>query len=194
MRVRTPGSIKAATLAAASACLLAASASVTLGEVRTFDINAIGAQEVNSAGVPNQGDPDGSALGTITLDNGTGSGNTGSVTINLTVSNIDGSFSGHHIHQAPSTTTGPIVIDFGNPNTILTGTPTSGTLSGTITGLPAATITNVFAGPTGFYYNLPTTPNVPGGAVRHQLPEPGSAVLAGLGAAGLLTRRRRRAA
>ena len=188
MRVRTPGSIKATTLAAASACLLAASASVGLGEVRTFDITANGAQEVNSAGVPNQGDPDGSALGTITLDNGTGSGSTGSAMFNLNIANIDGTLSGHHIHQAPSTTTGPIVIDFGNPNTILTGTPTSGTLSGTITGLPAA---NVFAGPTGFYYNLHSTPQFPGGAVRDQIPEPASLALLGVFAVGMLARRRR---
>ena len=174
--------------------VLAAVASNARANSVSFPIAANGAQEVNAAGVPNQGDTNGTAVGTIVLDNGTGSGNTGSATFNLTVSNIDGSFSGHHIHQAPATTTGSIVVDFGDPDTILTGTATSGTLSGTITGLPAATITNVFNNPTGFYYNLHTTPNFPGGAVRHQLPEPGSAVLVGLGALGLLARRRRRSA
>ena len=161
-------------------------------EVRTFDITANGAQEVNAAGVPNQGDPDGSAVGTIRLDNGSGSGNTGSATITLALANIDGTLSGHHIHQAPSTTTGPIVVDFGNPNTILSGTPTSGNLSGTITGLPAATITNVFNNPTGFYYNLHSTPNFPAGAVRDQIPEPAGLPLAALASVTMLARRRRR--
>ena len=179
------------TLAAAAAVTLSAAlASPARAASVTYNINANGAAEVTSGGVPNQGDPNGLAVGTLTLDNGTGSGNTGSAVINLTVSNINGTFSGHHIHNAPSTTTGPIVLDFGNPTTILTGTPTSGTLSGTITGLPSATIINVFATPINFYYNLHTTPDFPGGAVRHQLPEPGAMSLLAL--AGLAALRRRR--
>ena len=165
----------------------------TFAAETTYTIFADGESEVTAAGVPNQGDLDGSAIGTITLNNGTGAGSTGSATINLTVALIDGTFNGHHIHQAPATTTGPIVLDFGNPATILTGTPTAGTLSGTITGLSATTITNIFNSPTGFYYNLHTTPNFPGGAVRHQLPEPASVVLFALaGSVTLLSRPRRR--
>src|SRR5688572_17755124 len=161
----------------------------------TYTIFADGESEVTAAGVPNQGDLDGSAIGTITLNNGTGAGSTGSATINLTVALIDGTFSGHHIHQAPATTTGSIVVDFGNPSTILTGTPTAGTLSGTITGLPAATITTIFGNPAGFYYNLHSTPNFPGGAVRDQLtvvPEPGTTALFIAGACGMVIRRLRR--
>jgi hypothetical protein len=157
----------------------------------TYNIFANGIKEVNAAGTPN-GDADGTATGTIRLDNGTGSGSTGTATINLTLANIDGTLSGHHIHQAPSTTTGNIVVDFGNPTTILTGSGASGTLSGTITGLPSATITGIFGNPTGFYYNLHSTPNFASGAVRDQLPEPGSFALVGLTALGLLARRRRR--
>ncbi|HEV3409404.1 MAG TPA: CHRD domain-containing protein, partial [Chthoniobacterales bacterium] len=97
-----------------------------------------------------------------------------------------GVLSGHHIHQAPSTTTGPIVIDFGNPNTILMGTPMNGTLNGTITGLPAATITSVFNNPTGFYYNLHSTPDYPGGAVRDQIPEPSSVAIFACGTLAFL--------
>jgi hypothetical protein len=168
----------------------AVAASAARASSITYDIRANGIKEITAAGVPN-GDPDGQAVGTIRLDNGTGSGNTGFAVINLAVTNVDGTLSGHHIHQAPATTTGAIVVDFGNPTTILTGTAQNGTLSGTISNLPAATITSVFANPTGFYYNLHSTPSFAGGAVRDQLPEPGSAALVALGALGLLTRRRR---
>lgn len=173
-------------------CFAVAASSVRAASM-TYDIVANGIKEVNSAGVPN-GDPDGTAIGTIRLDNGTGAGSTGFAVINLNIANIDGTLSGHHIHQAPPTTTGGIVLDLGNPNTILTGTPMSGTLSGTTSGLSAATIDNVFANPLAFYYNLHSTPGFPGGAVRDQLPEPGAAALAGLGALALLARRRRRTA
>jgi CHRD domain/PEP-CTERM motif len=148
----------------------------------TFPINATGAEEVTAAGVPNQGDLDGSAIGTITLDEGAG-GATGSATFNLLLANLDFDFTGHHIHQAPATTTGPIVLDFGDPNTILSGS----TLLGTITGLPSATIAAVFANPSGFYYNLHNTP-FPSGAVRDQLapvPEPAIVWLVGSGLVGL---------
>lgn len=137
------------------------------GATATFNINANGAKEVTSTGTPNQGDVDGTAIGTITFDNGTGSGNTGSAIINLTLTNLDTGtidLTGHHIHQAPSTTTGPIVIDFGDPDTIRSGN----TLSGTITGLPAATITSLMANSSGFYYNLHNA-QFTGGAVRDQL-------------------------
>jgi hypothetical protein len=146
--------------------------------------------EVSAGGAPNQGDPDGMAIGTLTLDNGTGSGTTGFAVLNLTVSNINGTFSGNHIHNAPSTTTGPIVLDFGNPTAFLTGTPTAGTISGTINGLSATTITNVFTTPTNFYYNLHTTPDFPGGAVRSQLPEPGALSILALASIAAVRRRR----
>ena len=159
----------------------------SLADSVTFNIFANGAKEVSSVGEPNQGDPDGTAMGTILLDNGTGSGNTGFATINLSLSMIDGSLSGHHIHEAPSTTTGPIVVNFGDPDTILTGTAMNGTLSGTIMGLPAATITTIFANPTNFYYNLHSDPNYIGGAVRDQLvPEPSSVTVFACGTLGLL--------
>lgn len=181
-----------ATLALSLTVLLAASASIHAATL-SFSINANGAKEVTAAGVPNQGDVNGSAIGTLTLDNGTGAGTTGSAIFSLVIGNIDGSFTGHHIHSAPSTTTGPVVVNFGDPATILTGTSASGTLTGTITGLPAATITSIFANPADFYYNLHSS-SFPGGAVRDQLtpvPEPGSAMVIAFSACGLLLRRRR---
>lgn len=153
-----------------------------------FNISANGAKEVNSGGVPNQGDLDGTAIGTLTLDNGTGSGTTGSATFNLSLTNIDlSNFTGHHIHQAPATTTGSIVLDFGDPDNIRTGS----VLSGTITGLSATTINNIFANPPGFYYNLHNGA-FPGGAVRDQLvPEPATLSLFAFAGLAVLRRRRR---
>jgi hypothetical protein len=155
-----------------------------LAAQQTFNINANGAKEVTAGGVPNQGDPDGTAIGTLTLDNVTGQ-----AIINITLANIDTTtLSGHHVHQAPFNTTGNIVLDFGDPDNIRTGN----LLSGTIGGLSTTTINNVFANPSGFYYNIHNTP-FSGGAVRDQLPEPGVALLVGIGAIGLMRRRGRKA-
>jgi hypothetical protein len=154
----------------------------------TFNINANGFNEVTAGGVPGQGDPDGTATGTLMLDNGTGAGNTGSATFNITLSNIDiTTLSGHHIHIGPPTTTGGIVLDFGDPDTIRTGS----LLSGTISSLSAVTISNIFANPTGFYYNIHNG-GFPGGAVRDQLPEPGTYALIATGALALFAARRHR--
>ena len=53
----------------------------------TFNIHADGIQEVSATGTPN-GDPDGSAVGTLTLDSGTG-GTTGQAIFNIVFSNVD---------------------------------------------------------------------------------------------------------
>jgi hypothetical protein len=176
--------------AAVTAVLLGASPQAQ-GASQVFPISATGAAEVTAGGVPNQGDPDGLAVGTITLDNGTGSGNTGSAIINVTLSGLDENtinLTGNHIHQAPATTTGSIVLDFGDPDAIRAGNQ----LSGTITGLSSATINNVFANPSGFYYNIHNA-QFPGGAVRSQLtPEPGAITFLALGAGALIRRRCRR--
>jgi hypothetical protein len=177
-------------LAAAVLAFAILFAPVGYATVMTFSISASGAKEVNAAGVPNQGDPDGTATGTLTLNNGTGSGTTGSATFSLTLNNIDlTTLTGHHIHQAPATTTGTIVLDFGDPDTIRSGS----VLSGTISNLSATTITSVFANPAGFYYNIHNGA-FPGGAVRDQLtpiPEPAAVSLLPLAALAIAARRRR---
>ena len=150
----------------------------------TFIITATGLEEVNAAGVPNQGDPDGFANGTLTLDSGT-TGATGSATFNLTVGNIAFPFTGFHIHQAPATTTGSIVLDFGNPETFRT----NNTVAGTVSNLSSTTVNNVLANPAGFYFNMHNTP-FPAGAVRDQLttpiPEPSSLAVITLSGIGMM--------
>jgi len=154
-----------------------------------FSINADGIKEVTAGGTPGQGDLDGTAIGTLTLDNGTGVGTTGSATFNITLANLDlTSLTGHHIHQAVATTTGGIVLDFGDPDTIRSGS----VLSGTITGLSATVVTAVLGNPPGFYYNVHNG-SFPSGAVRDQLsvPEPAASALLLIGAVTLFGRRRR---
>jgi hypothetical protein len=157
----------------------------------SFSITATGLEEVNASGVPNQGDPDGFANGTLTLDTGT-TGNTGSATFNLTVGNIAFPLSGFHIHQAPATTTGSIVLDFGNPETFRT----NNTVAGTVNNLSSTTINNVLANPSNFYFNMHNGA-FPGGAVRDQLttviPEPSALAIIAISGIGVtLSARRRR--
>jgi hypothetical protein len=156
-----------------------------------FNINANGTKEVNSSGVP-VGDPDGSLVGTLTLDDGTG-GTTGTAIFNLTFANLDVPFTGFHIHQAPPTTSGGIVLPFANPDSFRSGN----SLAGTIGSLSSTVIDNIFANPGAFYLNLHNGP-FGGGAVRDQLspvPEPSvfGLALAGAALAGIVARRRAKA-
>lgn len=184
-------SLRASLVAIFSCTLLLTITASVQADQFTFNINADGMQEVDGAGTPNQGDLDGSAIGTITLNDGNGTGMdlTGSATFSLTLSNIDlSNLTGHHFHMAPFGMNGAIRLDFGDPDTVLSGNM----LTGTIMNLRADRIQEVFAGPTGFYYNLHNG-SFPAGAVRDQLvPEPGVGALLLLGAAGAYFVRRRR--
>jgi hypothetical protein len=164
-----------------------AAAGTANATVISYTINANGIKEVSAAGVPGQGDLDGTAVGTVTLNDVAGS-----AIINLTLANLSYPLTGFHIHQAPATTTGAIVLNFGNPENFRTGN----TIAATILGLSTTTIDAVFANPSGFYFNVHNT-IFPGGAVRDQLatPEPGSLGLAISGllvAAGLARHRSRK--
>lgn len=132
-----------------------------------FSIPLDGAQEVDSGGNPNQGDLDGSGTADLTLDT-----DTNTVTWSITVANIDAVVAAH-IHQAAKGANGPIRIDF------------SGQLTGSTTD---PDVSLVAADPTGWYVNVHTG-TFPAGAVRGQIPEPGTLALVGAGIA-LLTRRR----
>jgi hypothetical protein len=155
--------------------------------IMTFNINANGIKEVNAGGTPN-GDPDGTGVGTLTLDSGTG-GTTGSATFNITFANVDFPIGGYHVHKGPPTSTGGIFLDFAALKTA-ESMRTGDVLAGTVTGLDSAKVDSVLAAPTDYYLNFHNTP-FPGGFVRDQLPEPGSLAFLGLGGLALLGRRRR---
>jgi len=124
-----------------------------------------GAQEVGG------GDPDGTGTANLTLDT-----STNTITWNITVANIDTVIL-DHIHQAPAGVNGGVVIDFSG---LLVGGP-----------LVDADVSAVVANPTGCYVNVHT--NVfPGGAVRGQIPEPGTFALLGAGLLGIGVASRRR--
>jgi hypothetical protein len=132
-----------------------------------FSIPLDGAQEVDAGGNPNQGDPDGSGTADLTLDT-----DTNTITWSITVADIDTVILAH-IHEAPAGVNGPIRIDF---NGMLTGSTTDPDVS------------LVAADPTGYYVNVHTVA-FQAGAVRGQIPEPGTLALLGAGIALLAGRR-----
>ena len=179
----------------ASLALLVAHASVAEashplpGDMIFVTLN--GHSEVTDAGVPGQGDPDGFAFARLEEDHGQ------ALFWEITYGNISGqSISGLHIHGPGATPSNnrPVFINFPLP---ASAPLPNGTLSGIIQPDDdpnlAAKIQQVYANPSEFYLNLHTegAGGFPNGAVRGQLPEPGTAsVLAGA-IAGLLRRRSR---
>lgn len=130
--------------------------------------------------VPGPGDPDGFGLATLVIDT---SNNTASWSI--LANNIVFPLTGAHIHSGAAGTSGPVIVDFGAQ------------LTGTVTDVDLASITPANASL--FYVNLHNAV-YPSGAIRGQLsftgsvvPEPGTyaLMLAGMGAIGLMARRRR---
>jgi CHRD domain/PEP-CTERM motif len=143
-----------------------------------FVVPLDGAQEVNGMGVPNQGDPDGSGVGTLLIDSE-------ALTIDweFVVNGITLPLTLAHIHNAPAGSNGPVVVDF------------DAQLSGL--GLNDPDLAAVLANPTNFYINLHNEDFRPG-ALRGQLgqpvPEPAALALFGLGGLALAAARRRRSA
>jgi len=158
--------------------------------ITTYNVNMTGAKEVTAGGVPNQGDADALVTGTLTLNNGTGSGTTGSASFNLTISNLDFPVTGYHIHTGASNTTGGILVDF-QAQTPFENIRTGNTFVGTVNNLNAGAISSVQANPGGFYFNIHNG-TFPGGAVRDQVPEPAGLTLLVLGGGAMLATRRRR--
>jgi hypothetical protein len=150
----------------------------------TYTLSMDGAQEV-----PAPGDPDGTATGTLTIDDSTGG--VGTISWSFTYANIDTPLAAMHIHgpAAPAGVAAGVFVGL--------GVATSGG-PGTLIASVVTTMANaaaINASPTNFYVNIHNTP-FPGGALRGQLgvvPEPGTLSLLALGFAGLVWTGRRRA-
>jgi len=149
-------------------------AGTAMGAEQTFNLSLSGDQEVGSAG-----DPDGSATGTLTVND-----TTGEISWNFTYTDITAP-TAMHIHGpggVPGVNAGVFVglgVDTsGGAGTLIDSTTTS-----------TANASAILADPGGFYVNIHNSDFQPG-ALRGQVPEPGSLALLALGGAALLRRRR----
>jgi len=151
---------------AAVACALLLGAGNASADIINFTVALSGANEVGG------GDPDGTGTAFLTLDSATNQ-----ISWNIVVANLD-TFTLDHIHQGAAGVNGGVVIDF----------------SATLIGGPIfdADVANVIANPSGYYVNVHTN-TFPGGAIRGQIPEPGTLTLVGVGLIGIGAVRRRRA-
>lgn len=152
-----------------------ASAIVSPAAILVFNVPLNGANEVNSSGVPNQGDPDGSGTAVVTIDTVLQT-----ISWNISVANIVLPPSGAHIHSGVAGVNGPVVIDF------------SAQLIGS--GLVDPDVVAAANAPWAFYVNIHNSV-YPAGAIRGQLgpvPEPGTWLMLAGGLAGIGALRLRR--
>jgi hypothetical protein len=117
---------------------------------RPFTVELTGAAEVNAEGVPNQGDPDGSGTAHLTINPGLGQ-----VCWTIEVAGVE-PITAAHIHIAPLTEPGPVVVPL-NPYT-------GGCTDDVDRGLALAIIRD----PGSYYVNVHNAP-FPAGALRGQL-------------------------
>ena len=132
---------------AASAALVAGAVHAADGG-RKLQTNLTGAAEV-----PGPGDPDGTGTAEITVNPGQNQ-----VCYKLAVANIAPATAAH-IHEAPPTAAGPVVVTL--------GAPTSGTSSGCVT-VTRALALEILKRPADYYVNVHNAP-FPAGVVRGQL-------------------------
>jgi hypothetical protein len=164
-----------------------------VGRAETYNLILTGANEPDASGNLGVGDPDGQAVGFVTLDP-----DTDMVNWEFDYANISGTaISGFHIHgpNATPTTNRPIFLGFPLSSTAVPNGTQSGMLMSDTVPTIGTLIDQINANPTGFYLNLHSsgTGGFPGGAVRAQLPEPGALGGLALGALALLRRRGRAA-
>jgi hypothetical protein len=108
---------------------------------------------------PGPGDPDGSGTATLTINPGLGT-----VCYTIDVAGVD-PLTDAHIHVAPSTSPGPVVVplevgDFGG--------------TGCTEGVAPRLLADIISDPSGYYVNVHNEP-YPRGALRGQLDRPGPA-------------------
>ena len=147
----------ALSLGACLAVMGAAAANPVLEGGKRFTIELTGEAEVTAAGVPNQGDLSATGTAHITINPGQSR-----VCWEITTGNFTAGTTaivGAHIHVAPATTTGPVVV------------PLTAALNGTASG--CADVTRALADairktPQNYYVNVHTN-LFPPGAIRGQL-------------------------
>ena len=118
-----------------------------------FRVELTGEAEVNAAGVPNQGDPDGTGTATVTVNPGLGQ-----VCWTIEVADVE-PITAAHIHVAPADTTGPIVVHF-KPYT------------GGCDDIDRELALKIITDPSAYYVNVHNA-TYPAGALRGQLDRPG---------------------
>ena len=108
--VRRPRSVVVGLLAMVLASVGMLLASVLPASAATagvpFEVELTGEAEVTPLGIPNQGDLDGSGTAIVTVNPGTGE-----VCWTIKVTGVEPIIVAH-IHKAPSTTNGPVVVPF----------------------------------------------------------------------------------
>jgi hypothetical protein len=118
---------------------------------RPFTVTLTGAAER-----PGPGDPDGSGTATFTLNQGQGT-----IKFDIQVANITLPAIGAHIHLAPATDPGPVVVPLTPPDA-------TGHSSGVVNVDPEL-IKAIRQNPENYYVNVHTLPLYAAGAVRGQL-------------------------
>jgi hypothetical protein len=105
---------------------------------------------------PGPGDPDGVGRAVITIDD-----ETNQLCLALQFVNVTLPTTGLHIHVAPTTAPGPIVVRFTNP--------TTNQVYECVTVADEALLDNIAENPQDYYINLHTLPLYAAGAIRGQL-------------------------
>ncbi|MGH9279854.1 MAG: CHRD domain-containing protein [Acidimicrobiales bacterium] len=107
---------------------------------------------------PGPGDPDAAGDAVIYIDD-----DTNFLCLSLKWGGVDGTPSGLHIHFAPPTAPGPVVVPFAVPPAGTTSTFQCVAVAN------EALLDNISVNPQQYYLNLHSTPLYPGGAIRGQL-------------------------
>lgn len=157
MRTRRPAALALGVVTLLTLTL--ALTSVALAGGRPYVIDLTGEAEVTAAGVPNQGDLDGTGTVRLTLNPGTGE-----VCYEFEVHDVATILAAHIHGRAPSTTTAGVLI----PMSPTGSDAADGTWSGCTGGVDRDLILAIFQEPELYYVNVHNQP-YPGGALRGQL-------------------------
>lgn len=139
--------------------LMSSAAMVTTPSPAGADDARIVAYLTGAAERPGPGDPDAVGRASITIDDANNE-----LCLALQWTRVDGTLSGLHIHFAPPTSPGPVVVPFPTPPTA-----SSGQLFQCVIVQDEALLDNIAANPQQYYINLHSQPLYPGGAIRGQL-------------------------